>query len=193
MLNGIVLGVFCLVMFITRYPFAGEGLHVVDASWALFFLLGRLQLSVLFKIIGFVILAFFGWLIDIAAIKGAVVSSYCMTPAYLGMPVAYGVLAWFGFLSQQLDVHRKLAFIGLVFLSGLAASLAFIITNGFFYAGSGYFTEMALTTYVQSVMGYWPHYVLVLQMYVVIWFLLNQIFPLERRLASEFARQQVAV
>lgn len=190
-MNALFLGFFCVVMLFTRYPFALDGLHVFDASWALFFLLGRLQFQRAIKIGGFVLLAALGWVIDVVAIDGAVVSGYCMTPAYLGMPIAYAALTWFGFLSQKLDLREVKAAFGLVCLSGLAGLTAFVITNGFFYLGSGYFADMMLVDYVSAVAAYLPQYLLVMQMYLLGWFVVNQLMPFEYRLISPSQGQQV--
>ncbi len=197
-MNLMVIGLLSLVMLATRFPFGGDSLHLLDASWAVFFVLGRLQITLQLKSLSFIWLSVLAWVIDLYATDGGFVSSYCMTPAYLGMPLAYLALMLMGALSQTSSIvgftagQASKGHCSLV-LGVLAASLvAFIISNAFFYGLSGYFAHLSVRQYSLSVMYYFPHYLLTLYMYTVGWHLLNRFWSLEAKVQSQTRAQTQA-
>jgi len=175
-----------LVMIATRFPFGGGVLHLIDASWALFFVLGRLYTPNKQWYLSFGWLFAVSWGIDFIATQGQVVSDYCMTPAYLGLPVAYGILAACGNLSWR----RPHSVVWLVLMTLLGSTLAFYITNQFFYSLSGYFSAMSQIDYWRSVVQYVPGYILTTQLYLLGWVLLNRLMPLELSMRARLEQTQ---
>lgn len=163
------------IMIATRFPFGGDFWHVFDASWALFFVLGRLAWPARQMLAGFIGLSLLGWGIDLLAVDNALVGNFCMTPAYLGMPLAYLALTGTGYWSAR----GAQTFARLIPFTATAAVAAFVITNLFFYSASGYFDHMVWSDYAAAVVKYLPNYYMTMQVYVLAWWLLNQYKPME--------------
>ena len=184
-MNLIIMALLSLVMLVTRFPFGGEAMHLLDASWAIFFILGRLNIESSMRLVSFIWFAGLAWGIDVWAVQGDYTSAYCMTAAYLGMPIAYAALTLVGVLSKG---HHLAGFtagqmtkgnIGLVLSVALASFVAFIISNLFFYQWSGYFETMAAADFAGNVARYYPHYLLTTFMYVAVWHIANRFVALE--------------
>lgn len=142
-----------LLMAATRFHHFGSAVNLPDASLAVFFLGGLYGLGLPW----FAALLVEAGLIDATAIAGGI-SSYCMTPAYIFLVPTYGAL-WFAgrwFRSRHEISVRTLPVLGLTLLAGV--TVAFVISNGSFYALAGYFGEMPLAEYGARVAGYFVPY-----------------------------------
>ena len=139
----------------TRFHHLGDALHLPDASWALFFLAG-VYLSPAWLLV----LMAEATLIDGAAIGWLGVSSYCLTPAYAGLLLAY-LLLWSG--------GRQAAGAGLGGAAGAALSstlLAFLVSNGSFYWVGGRVAEPSLAGFVQTCLDYGPSFIVATLLYL---------------------------
>ncbi|MEC8009370.1 MAG: hypothetical protein VX185_01200 [Pseudomonadota bacterium] len=186
----IVIALLSFVMLVTRFPFGGEAMHLLDASWAIFFILGRLNIEAPLKLVGFLWFATLAWGIDVWAVQGDYTSAYCMTTAYLGMPVAYAALTMIGGWSQGQHIAGFTAgqmtrgHLGFVISVALATFAAFIISNFFFFQWSGYFETMPAIKFAESVARYYPHYLLTTFFYVALWHIANRFISLESDVAD---------
>ncbi|HBF08257.1 MAG TPA: hypothetical protein DHW71_00485 [Gammaproteobacteria bacterium] len=186
----IVIALLSFVMLVTRFPFGGEAMHLLDASWAIFFILGRLNIEAPLKLVGFLWFATLAWGIDVWAVQGDYTSAYCMTTAYLGMPVAYAALTMIGGWSQGQHIagftagHMTRGHLGFVISVALATFAAFIISNFFFFQWSGYFETMPAIKFAESVARYYPHYLLTTFFYVALWHIANRFISLESDVAD---------
>lgn len=143
------------LMILTRYHHFGDALHLPDASLAVFFLAGFYRSKLL---PGFLLIL--AALIDYLAIANGA-DSYCVTPAYVFLLPTYGVM-WLG--GRYCGRRRLLAELGPGRLAGAfavlltALSLAFLISNGGFYAFSGKFGDLTWGDYAGRVARYYPMY-----------------------------------
>ena len=120
-----------LVMIATRFPGLNGGLHLHDASWAVFFVAG-------FYLSGnwrwaFPTLLAVAVGVDYTAIKYYGISNYCLTWAYWFLVPAYGSL-WLG--GRWLRRHASVDVAGgiaLVATAVISVSACFLISNGSFY------------------------------------------------------------
>lgn len=147
----------------TRMHHFGSGLHLPDASLAIFLLAGFLIASPLF----FGALLVEAAVLDYTAVTQFGVDNYCLTPAYGFLIPTYAVL-WFAgraYAGMHQDSLRGLGlFSG---LSLLAVNLAFVISNGSFYLFSGKFSDMSVSSYVASMAQYYVPYVTGAVIYLV--------------------------
>jgi hypothetical protein len=125
-------------------------------------------------------------LIDAAAISGGV-SSFCVTPAYVMLIPTYGAL-WLA--GRWFRAHYA---IGMATLSRLALTLAgatavaFLISNGSFYALSGYFGKMSPGEYVARTVGFAVPYFGYAFLYVGLALGVHALVVLARRRAASAA------
>lgn len=157
------LGIFAalvLLMAVTRGSHFGSAINLPDATLAIFlvagFMLPRFTLTALAAFI-FLLLEAGG--LDYYAIVYQGVSDYCVSPGYWFLIPTYASM-WFAghwFASRKQNSWSGLALFGGV--SWLASSVAFLISNGAFYALSGRFTEMSIAEYAARVAQYYPPYV----------------------------------
>lgn len=157
-----VLAVLTLAMVATRYHHFGDALHLPDASLAVFFIAGASIASAWV----FPVLLLEAGAIDWLATSVGGVSDWCLSPAYWFLIPTYACL-WFGgrWYAQRHEYTAQtlLRLAGSVFV---AASLAFLISNGSFYALSGRFPDLSWTEYSARVAQYYLPYVLTACAYV---------------------------
>jgi hypothetical protein len=132
-----------VLMAITRVHHLGSALHLPDASWAMFFLAGYYLGRP-----GF-------WAMMIAAVAldwlafAAGGSDYCLSPAYLALLPAYAAL-WYGGRVLQRGAADSWRFaLRALTCWWLAASCAYLLSNGSFYWFSGRIADPSWS-------GYWP-------------------------------------
>ena len=157
------LGIFAalvLLMAATRGSHFGSAINLPDATLAIFlvagFMLPRFSLTALAAFI-FLLLEAGG--LDYYAIVYQGVSDYCVSPGYWFLIPTYASM-WFAghwFASRRQNNLNSLALFAGV--SWLASSVAFLISNGAFYALSGRFSDMSVTEYAARVAKYYPPYV----------------------------------
>jgi hypothetical protein len=140
---GSVLG---LIMIGTRSGHFGSDLELPDASLAVFFFTGLLLAGRLW-FPGLLVLAA---AIDYVAITADGVSKYCVTPAY-GFLIPSYACGWLGGRFTRRDRRAgNVARLAAGARLGVAAVLAFLISNLSFFAFSGYFAAMTLADYVAA-------------------------------------------
>lgn len=133
-----------LVFFIvlTRSGHFATAISAPDATIALLFLggilLGRTSWLALMIVVAF--------LVDAYAIGIKGVSAYCVSPAYWGLVVTYAAVWGLGrWLAMRGEPFKILPFIatGLV-----ASSMAFVLSNAFWYVFSGRFIDASAPEYM---------------------------------------------
>lgn len=164
---------------VTRGSHFGNAALLPDATLAALFLGGML-------------LRGGGWLaamlacafaVDAYAIGMQGVSDYCLSPAYLGLIPTYA-LVW---LSGRWLARRggQVALLPYALTGLAAASVAFVLSNAFWYQFSGRFAEMPLTEYAARVSQFYAPYVGYAMLY------LGAAWALQHILALAGRRQQV--
>ena len=157
--NGVIFAVLVILMAATRFHHIGSALHVPDASLAAFFVGGALL-----PLTGFVglMLAVVG--VDALAMAmsgkgGAYGLGFCFTISYAALPFALGALWWMGRRIARLQTV-SLRNAGLTLVGWwLAASVAFLLTNGGFYWFSGRYEDPHWAEYIARANQYYLPYV----------------------------------
>ncbi len=169
-----------LLMLLTRTDHFGSAISLPDASLAVFFALGfyfrSLWLLPLFIVEAVVI--------DYLAISYMDASDFCLTPAYGFLVPTYAVMWWTGrFCGRRYSEswHCLLFTLG---AGALAASIAFLISNGSFYLLSGHYQALSWQAYSEAVARYYGPYVGVAMGYILTGVLLHGLLVSYRRLKS---------
>ncbi|MFN3785427.1 MAG: hypothetical protein ACK4RS_01175 [Thiothrix sp.] len=152
--------------------------HLLDASWAVFFLAGFYLRNVL----AFGVFMATAVAIDYVAITQFGVSDFCVSQAYVAIVPAYGALfaagRWFAGQYQG----ETLATLGkLVVALGVGFAVCEVISSGSFYAFSGKFTDLSLVEFGGRLAKYAPHGLYVTSLYVAIAALLHVAVTLVQR------------
>lgn len=152
-----------LLMAATRMHHFGSGLHLPDASLAIFMLAGFLVTSPLL----FGALLVEAAALDYVAITHLGIDDFCVTPAYWFLIPTYAVL-WFAGRYAAKQHQNNLQSLGMFSAIAFAAvSAAFVISNGSFYLFSGRFPNMDLSTYLARIAQYYVPYVFGAVIYLV--------------------------
>lgn len=151
----IVLSVLAACIALTRPHHFGAVHHLPDATLAAFFLAGALAPSYL----GFAALLAIAFGIDAIAMLERGGLLHCVTPAYAGLPIAYGILWQAGVVAQRSGAFTtpRLALLGGI-LAGSCA-LAFLITSGGYYLLSGQFPDPSWGGFANRIARYGLAYV----------------------------------
>ncbi len=141
-----------LVMLATRGHHAASPLHLPDASWAMFFLLGfyvrsRIMLPVFMALAA---------AIDYVAITRFGVSAYCVTPAYAFLLPAYSALWLAGrwYASQYRFQLNNLPLFAAAVVAGTA--VCELISSGSFYFLGGRIADTSLAGFASRLVQYFP-------------------------------------
>lgn len=153
-----------VILAVTRSGHFGSIATPPDATLAVFFLAGAFVASA--WLVPLLLLE--AALVDYLAISLGGVSSYCVTPAYLFLIPTYAALWWAGRWYGRRLTDNGHAIVALVFAVIVGTTVAFLISNGSFYALSGYFTTLSLTTYATQVAQYYPPYLGWTALYTVV-------------------------
>lgn len=141
------------LMAATRSHHFASALHLPDASWAVFFLAGTL-LSGWRPLAGLLALAA---TVDYAAITFGGVSAFCVSPAYVALAPAYGVLytagRWYA-RRHRPALRSLLPFTGAALVGTTACEL---LSSGAFYTFSGRFAEPTLVEFGSRLLRYFPY------------------------------------
>lgn len=152
-----------LLMAATRTHHFGTPLHLPDASLAIFLLAGFFVASPL--LCGVLFLE--AVLIDYLAITQFGVSDFCVTPAYWFLIPTYAVL-WLAGRTYARIHQSTLRSLGVfAAISFAAVSVAFLISNGAFYAFSGRFPDMSMAEYSARVTQYYLPYLTSAAVYLI--------------------------
>ena len=153
--NALIIGVLlALLMAATRPHPIGALTHLPDASIAIFFAAG----FYLGRWLLFALYFSFAVLLDFLSITAGGVSSFCVTPAYGFLIPTYAAAWQAGLIFRKhyaLSGRAALIFAALAFV---AASVAFLISNGSFYLLSGYYAEPDWVEYWRGLGLYYPYY-----------------------------------
>ncbi|MGH8183629.1 MAG: hypothetical protein ACREPH_08225 [Rhodanobacteraceae bacterium] len=153
----IVTGLLAVLMLLTRTGHFGDALHLPDASMAVFFL-GGAYVRRHRALAALLILAV---AIDYVAVSYAGVSNFCVTAAYVFLPLAYAVL-WYGASACVRlvgNAHPLPACLGLVMGVVVFASLSFLISNGSFYWLGGRVAHTSLAGWAANTWQWGPRFV----------------------------------
>jgi len=173
-----------LLMAATRMHHFGSALHLPDASLAVFLLAGFLVASPL--LFGALLLE--AAALDYVAIAHLGVSDYCVTPAYWFLIPTYAVL-WFSGRYYARNHRNSLRSLGLFSAISLAAvNVAFVISNGAFYAFSGRFHDMSLNEYAARIAQYYLPYLAGAVVYLIPAALLYALFSRRADIIQSTAR-----
>ncbi|MEQ1533309.1 MAG: hypothetical protein ABL906_07080 [Sideroxydans sp.] len=142
------------LMAATRMHHFGTALHLPDASLAIFIIAGFFIASPAF----FAALLLEAVVIDYLAITQFGVSDFCVTPAYWGLIPTYLVLWGAGRFYARIAQNNLRSLSVFAAISFVALSIAFLISNGSFYAFSGRFPDMNMSDYVARVAKYYVPY-----------------------------------
>ncbi len=141
-----------LCMVATRSHHFATALHLPDASWAVFFLVGFYLRPVWM----FPVLITLAGVTDYVAIAGFGVSDFCVSPAYGLLLPAYGAL-WLA--GRWYAGRHRFALSTLIPLAGsvvIGAAVCEIISSGGFYFFSGRFAETSLAELGLRLAKYFP-------------------------------------
>lgn len=155
-------GILLAVMLITRAHVTD---HLLDASWAVFFLAGfYLRHWLAFGVFMATAVA-----IDYVAITKFGVSDFCVSQAYVALVPAYGALfiagRWFAGQYQGETLASALKLIAAVLVGFVASEL---ISSGSFYFFSGQFTDVNLVEFTGRLVKYAPHGLYVMGLYLTV-------------------------
>ncbi|MDD5395360.1 MAG: hypothetical protein PHE17_20240 [Thiothrix sp.] len=155
-------GILLLAMLITRAHVVD---HLLDASWAVFFLAGFYLRNVL----AFGVFMAIAMAIDYVAITKFGVSDFCVSQAYVALVPAYGALfiagRWFAGQYQG----ETLASLGkLIFAVVVGFVACELISSGSFYFLSGKFAELNMAEFGSRLVKYAPHGLYVTGLYVTV-------------------------
>lgn len=152
------------VMAMTRFGHFGSAVTLPDASLAVFFLAGFGVNPLWF----FGVLLLEAGLIDYVAVSQYNVSDFCLSPAYLFLIPAYGVM-WFA--GRHCQRYVNLGFTGSLKtfgLSLLATTLAFILSNTSFYGLSDKIGERSISHFLVQFGRYYPAYLSSTMLYLAL-------------------------
>jgi hypothetical protein len=151
----VVGGVLALAMLGTRSNHFGSSVELPDASLAVFFFAGLLLAGRLW----FPALLVLAAAIDYVAITADGGGRYCVSPAYGFLIPAYGCVWVAGRFTRRDPREGAVARFAAAARLGVAAVLAFLISNLSFFAFSGYYAAMTLGDYVAATVRYAVPYV----------------------------------
>jgi len=141
------------VILLTRFNHFGSNVYLPDASLAVLFLGGMLITRTSW--LGLALIAAFGMDFYAMGFKG--ISSYCMSFGYWGLIPTYAVVWGAG----RLLAKREHPFALLPYaLSGwVATSIAFVLSNAFWYAFSDKVNTLTIVEFTERVARYYTPYV----------------------------------
>lgn len=141
------------VITLTRTQHFGSAVYLPDATLAVIFLGGLLVARTGW--LGLALLVTFG--MDAYALGWKGVSDYCMSPGYLGLIPTYGLVWGAGrWLAKR---EKPFAAMPYALFGWAAASIAFILSNAFWYGFSDKVASMPIVAFSQSVAQYYLPYV----------------------------------
>lgn len=169
-----------LAIFATRTQHFGSAIYLPDATLAVLFLGGLLIARSSW--LALAIIAAFA--MDAYAIGWKGVSDYCMSPAYWGLVPTYALVWGAGrWLAKR---PQPFALLPYALAGWAAASVAFVVSNAFWFQFSGRFTDMPVFDFVQRVSQYYTPYVGYALMYLgLAWLAYRFVASLPQRKTSK--------
>jgi hypothetical protein len=148
------------VIFATRFQHFGTAVYLPDATLAVLFLGGLLVARSSW--LGLAIAVAFG--MDAYALGWKGVSDYCMSPGYWGLIPTYALVWGAGrWLAKR---ENPFALLPYALFGWAAASVAFILSNAFWYSFSDKVSSMSILEFAQHVAQYYTPYVGYAMMYL---------------------------
>lgn len=168
------------VILATRMQHFGSAVYLPDATLAVLFLGGLLVARTGW--LGLAIVVAFG--MDAYALGWKGVSDYCMSPGYWGLIPTYAMVWGTGrWLAKR---QKPFALLPYALFGWAAASLAFVVSNAFWYSFSDKVTSMPVLEFSQRIAQYYTPYVGYTLMYLgVAWIAY-------RFLATSFIQQKTS-
>jgi len=139
-----------ILMMITRASHFGTSALLPDASIACFFLMGVLLTKVRWLVIGMTLSV----AIDLLVTRWMGVSDYCMSLGYWGLIPTYALVWWMG---RHLPLER-LDIKGYMIQGWFATSIAFVMSNLFWFIFSDKVASMNLVDFGTAVAKYYLPY-----------------------------------
>lgn len=164
------------IMALTRSHHFGSAFALPDASLAVFFFAGLLCAK-RWLLAGLLVEA---GVIDYVAISQFSVSDFCISPAYLFLILAYGVMWLGGKFSQGLSAVNLVDSCKVLGIAVVAILAAYLLSNGSFYLLSDKVGDTSWQGYTRQAMRYLPQYAGSSLLYIAIGMVINklwQIFP----------------
>ena len=138
---------------LTRTSHFGTNVDFPDATLAVLFLGGFLGFGIRW-VLGAIAAAF---AIDFYAIGFAGVPDYCMSLGYWGLIPTYAVVWWFGKYASTRE--KPIALTSLLSTSIVSLTIAFVMSNAFWFAFSDKVSMMTVLDFSMSVAKYYVPYV----------------------------------
>ena len=148
------------LILLTRSSHFGTSFLLPDASLAALFLIGIFMQKVRWLAIAIVV----AFAVDFYALGFAGVSDYCMSLGYWGLIPTYVMVWGVGrYLAKQTDPFALSVFIPAAWVS---TSLAFILSNAFWYSFSDKVNTLTAVDFSQRVAQYYTPYVSYTMLYL---------------------------
>lgn len=148
------------IIFLTRTNHFGSAVNLPDATLAVLFFGGLMLMNL--RWVALAIIAAFG--MDFYALGFAGVADYCMSLGYWGLIPTYALVwgagRWLGKQAKPFAVPRYIA------LSWFAMSVAFVVSNGFWYVFSDKVATLNIIEFSERVAQYYTPYVSYTLMYL---------------------------
>ena len=158
------------VIFATRFQHFGTAAYLPDATLAVLFLGGLLIPRSGW--LGLAIVAALG--MDAYALGWKGVSDYCMSPGYWGLIPTYALVWGAGrWLAKR---GQPFALVPYALFGWAAASVAFILSNAFWYSFSDKVSSMSILEFSQRVAQYYTPYVGYAMMYLGVAWVASRLF-----------------
>ncbi|HSH73676.1 MAG TPA: hypothetical protein VK974_11530 [Methylophilaceae bacterium] len=169
--NSIWIGsILIALILLTRTNHFGDSIYLPDATLAVLFLGGLLVARSGW--LGLAIVAAFG--MDFYALGYKGVSDYCMSPGYWGLIPTYALVWGAGrFLAKR---EKPFSFLPYALFGWAAASLAFVISNAFWYSFSDKVATLSIVEFSQRVAQYYTPYVGYAMMYLGVAWVVTRLF-----------------
>jgi len=141
------------VIFLTRMQHFGSSVYLPDATLAVLFVGGLLV-----RRIGWLVAAIVAaFAMDAYALGWQGVSDYCMSLGYWGLIPTYALVWGVGrWLAKRSDAMSVLPY---ALFGWAAASVAFVLSNAFWYAFSDKVATMSVLEFSQAIAKYYTPYV----------------------------------
>lgn len=163
-----------LVMVATRSHHFIDTIHLPDASYTIFFLVGFYLRAHWVFVVYFALAV----IVDYIAIAWAGVSGFCITSAYIALLPAYAVLWFAGRWCRDVCIrvtyhHAFSALLRLFLVASAAALIAELIASGSFYFFGGRFVTPTLAGFMLRLLIYFPRTWIAMMLYISITTLLH--------------------
>lgn len=168
--NSLLIGAILIALILlTRTNHFGDSIYLPDATLAVLFLGGLLVARPSW--LGLAIVAAFG--MDFYALGFKGVSDYCMSLGYWGLIPTYALVWGAGrFLAKR---EQPFAILPYALFGWAAASVAFVLSNAFWYSFSDKVNTLSIVEFSQRVAQYYTPYVGYAMMYLGVAWLITRL------------------